>query len=84
MHDRNILYTIILIYISTVYYYVLDHILKYTTRPRKPSEDQEEGNCLNLIFVSGSQSHSPALVSIGKNPPDLAVLYNTYVLDFYT
>lgn len=84
MHGRNILYTITLIYISIVYYDVLDHILEYTTWPRESSEDQEEGNCLNLIFVSDSQSHSSALVSIDKNPLDLAVLYNTYALDFYT
>lgn len=56
-----------------VYYDVLDHILEYTTWPRESYEDQEEGNCLNLICVSGSQSHSSALVSIVKNPLDLAI-----------
>jgi len=66
VHDINIVYYTIIIYSIYVLYsiYYIDLIIFSNTRPQEPSDDQEEDNSLNLIFIPDRQLYYPALLKV--------------------
>lgn len=74
------------------YYYYLyinfilcrTYVFKYTTsRAVQGYKDQEEVNCVNLMFVSSRRLYFPALLNLRKNPSELILLYKACALDYY-
>lgn len=59
----TIIYTIYILY--SIHY--IDLIILSNTQPREPSNDQEEGNSINLIFMPDKRLYYPALLSVEKS-----------------